>query len=81
MPPLGSSTNASHSFVASRGGGAAPAIEDRREDPPAAEDAEVDEDSETELERLVKSRRTEQEEDPGVRLMRQLRRTRGSAAS
>ena len=64
-----------------RSDGVVPAIEHRREEPPAAEDAETDEEVETELERLVKSRRTEQETDPGVRLMWPLRRTRGSAAS
>ena len=64
-----------------RGGGAAPAIEDRRAEQPVVQDEDADEESETELERLVKSRRTDQEADPGVRLVRQLRRTPGSAAS
>ena len=36
---------------------------------------------ETELERMVKSRRTSGERDPGERLIRQMRQTRGSAAS
>ena len=36
---------------------------------------------ESQLERLVKSRRTSGERDPGERLIRQMRRTRGSAAS
>ena len=36
---------------------------------------------ETELERMVKSRRTGGERDPGERLIRQMRRTQGSAAS
>ena len=47
-----------------------------------AEDPEAEQESESELERLVKSRRTGQaDEDPGVRLIRQLRRTDGTAAS
>ena len=64
-----------------RGGGAVPAIEDRRAEQPAVQDEDDDEEDETELERLVKSRRTDQKADPGVRLVRQLRRTPGSAAS
>ena len=53
-----------------RGGGAVPAIEDRRAEQPEAQDEDDDDEDETELERLVKSRRTDQEDDPGVRLVR-----------